>query len=337
MSRIEGALQTLSKKNVADQSGSSLLQLPDELRLLILRELLFSEEPLLHELKYPRSARYDGTKKPKRSRNSTGQFLTAEVRGYHLYPAVLATCQTLWYEGSPIFYKENVIVVRIYHAGNSKLRIDFRPFKICILLDTAHGDTIEPAFLVCARKFAKFRLNIFDYVIHSHLPAVAKALVVLAPLLQDKEVQFKVDTFHRNANISEQVVENLKSLRALRCSKFFILANRSSRHLPELSDIVKTVTSNEPAINLLPSLESVEQLREFLFAGNAMIRGQLSTHPDTIQRKFNLLRRAACTLESETYNRVRRDLLELYRSCTQGLLLHAESFAGDDEVARDTR
>ncbi|KAK5938800.1 hypothetical protein PMZ80_008992 [Knufia obscura] len=121
-----------------DQAQSPLLQLPAEIRLMILREVLLSPAPLSERASYEKPCKQwcqpkkeiQPRKKSKRtslprkakekqkaivetsdgeSEDEAKEVKTKLVAGYNLAPAILRTCQALLIEGWPVLYEGNIL------------------------------------------------------------------------------------------------------------------------------------------------------------------------------------------------------------------------------------
>ena len=79
------------------QKSSSLLTLPPEIICCILQELLVSAEPLRGRLHRPYAA----------------NFFRATPESYHLYPAILQTCHSLYSAGWSLLYGKNILCLEI--------------------------------------------------------------------------------------------------------------------------------------------------------------------------------------------------------------------------------
>jgi hypothetical protein len=94
-----------------------LMKLPAEIRLKILRELLWQPEPLkitremhnLHPL--PISAQF---LYPSNAREHYYGTYFVETTNYAFHPAILAVCRKLNEEGRPVLYEENIVDVTVY-------------------------------------------------------------------------------------------------------------------------------------------------------------------------------------------------------------------------------
>lgn len=112
----------------ANQGYSRLLSLPAEIRVKIWQELLVADGPISRRTLY--------LVENKGVPLSNGPSITsyAVVRGYHLTPAILRTCQMLYTEARPTLYEDNT------------LRIDFTAGTV------AYGERLT-ARPVCMARF----------------------------------------------------------------------------------------------------------------------------------------------------------------------------------------
>lgn len=98
-------------RQAANQQQSSLMQLPAEIRVMILRSVLVADEPLTTKSTYPDPA----FQPPRSKRDNRGRFVAQKARnvqGYRLYPHVLGACQNLLREAFDLLYKQNTLVLR---------------------------------------------------------------------------------------------------------------------------------------------------------------------------------------------------------------------------------
>ncbi|KAK5941494.1 hypothetical protein PMZ80_006773 [Knufia obscura] len=141
---IPGLTPSLPHKS---QACSPLMQLPAEIRLMILRELLVSEttfnkrstydkpiplvlpkKPVAQPTKQPsktKAVRVSLPRKAKKVAASPGKkekvttpTRQTKVRGYNLYPAVLSTCQQLLFEAWPLLYGNNTLGIYMTPTWN---------------------------------------------------------------------------------------------------------------------------------------------------------------------------------------------------------------------------
>jgi hypothetical protein len=91
-----------------------LMKLPAEIRLKILRELLWHPQPLARETReisnLPPFVPYLAL--PMRTQPRS---YVVEQTNYSFYPAILAVCRQLNEEGSPVLYEENTVDVTVYY------------------------------------------------------------------------------------------------------------------------------------------------------------------------------------------------------------------------------
>lgn len=144
----------------ADQKTSKLLQLPAEVRTMILRELLVSNEPL-----------------PARRLESEGKDEHgAQTETSKLHIAVLCACQMLCKEGYPVLYNENVLTIISRAPQPKKAEFFTDPvqkfwiarFGECSFTSGSAKNAIIVAFIARFGKFVLFvlpelGLSFFDF------------------------------------------------------------------------------------------------------------------------------------------------------------------------------
>jgi len=152
----------------ASPEQSRLLRLPVELRVVILRQLLLTENPIARPQTYVRQIYNKPLERP---RNSRGQFqkrtIDRIVDGHHLTLAVLMVCRLLLEEGRPILYEENRLMIQVY-AGRSYMRYNRYTFVYALNDELAseprHASGLtEPGLALLSRfKHVQIELNV-DY------------------------------------------------------------------------------------------------------------------------------------------------------------------------------
>lgn len=113
--------QVIPSLPCGSQSLSRLLQLPAELRLMVLRDLLVQSTPIDMRESYdhPYIVHNKG-----RERDARGRFVKqtwkAIVSGYRLTPSIISTCQHLFHEALPVLYLENNLRIDIQMYWNQR-------------------------------------------------------------------------------------------------------------------------------------------------------------------------------------------------------------------------
>lgn len=319
--------------SVASQAQSPLMQLPAEIRLLILRELLLSSKPLAERQTYTKQGLRLPSGAP--TRDVEGQFLEKSVMmasGHRLTPAILVACQLLLSEGWPVLYEENTLAIQLFSGSRPRTEdhawYNYNRVSIDALggIGTFEGGILwtrsaSPARALISRfknlhislnaKYATSVKSLFGY---EHF---ANAVRTIAPLLTASCVELAViDQSSRLS--SSQLRRQLKVFQILRCKHFKI--NGTSLVKCALDDIdnaktvqtiESTITSDRPVVLLYKVVrklwETVQLLDEFYMTVNDYPgRGWLSDFEDKIDN-------AVMDYDSETLFQLRGELFSRLR------------------------
>lgn len=108
------------------QARASLLYLPAELRLIILRHLLTAKQAIVDEPQIVGKCLHKAGMRPRSVPPLTSQDRLCEWLGLacrhdyqsrvfsDLHPAILATCRQMYSEGRPLLYTENTIRITLF-------------------------------------------------------------------------------------------------------------------------------------------------------------------------------------------------------------------------------
>lgn len=253
------------------------MQLPVEIRVMILRSVLVHDGPLRARNWYGEKKHPKVPPKKRRYMRSVRERKEEVAESYELSPEILATCQTLFNEGYPLLYSSNTLGLQICegdidfvgsfqemprHCGCGTVNCQGGMFMyaipyVCTRMDDPHAATISTIL----KKFDKVHIDInneaMDFAPDEDgfydVPVVRQVLLKLADRLQNKAVQVKFINPNR-ASHAKRVEEQLAELMLLRCKEFKIL----NTDLPEAeaSTVAAVVTSDRPIFNLYEMLQN---------------------------------------------------------------------------------
>jgi len=257
---------------IASQELSPLMQLPAEIRLMILRELLLSSKPIAERKVYIKQRFQPPSEAP--LRNAKGQFLgksTTMSSGYRLTPAILSVCQLLLREGWPILYEENTLAIQVYsgprpHNGRGCLRC-FGPICIfiyaldakCMFEEPRCPRLTTPARALITR-FKKLHIDLNAQCGTSvqrseHYKLSTNMVSKINPFLTDSCLQLAIIGWS-SAQSSSRLRGQLKIFQLLRCKEFKIFgtslmdgASNDIEHAATIKAIESIVTSDCPISN----------------------------------------------------------------------------------------
>lgn len=199
----------------ADQSGSLLIGLAAELKDMILKYLLETDEIIGEPVKY-RLPSSQG----KRNKNGKGKKLS--VSGFRLYPAILATCQQLHLEGQDTLYANKILVANVFINNkdlqtekNSGFRANCRAYnshKKGYLVGAQAAEDV--AFSTFFSRFSQYELHLEDNGSRDHIDLVETAVKCLASYVEGKVVHLTIKGSYRKWI--------WQTLLPLRCKQFTI-------------------------------------------------------------------------------------------------------------------
>lgn len=108
----------------------SLMRLPAELRLMVLRDLLILHMPIASREIEPEPLRPRGKRRAqKRERDVRGRFVSVPFQSYLATLAIIRTCQQLFSEALLILYHENTLAIETT-IGASPRSITWSPWTL---------------------------------------------------------------------------------------------------------------------------------------------------------------------------------------------------------------
>lgn len=273
-SQIQHFNRTTFTQPINDQSGSSLLSLPAEIRLMILRYLLTTDLIIDKRISYEHSP-------PHRRRDAKGRRKKYDPvnAGYKLNPAILASCQLCLLDGRPLLYEENTL--SIYMSINSPSYSSYRmdqaqgQLRLSTPVISSNGSYIVKSsapdnvrFLNFVKLFRRYELQVSDRallekILLDDIESLGLAMQELAPIVQAKEIRFVVrssDSFNFDpTSRGMKLVDGLKTLQFLRCSRFSLESNDKSINEPYedlFAKIRDVVNSNTKIKSLMKCYEA---------------------------------------------------------------------------------
>lgn len=242
------------------QQGSRLIQLPAEIKLMILRLLLVHDGPLRARNWYGEKPH---PKVPKEARQFARRLREADEEvavSYNLSPEILATCQTLYHEGYPLLYKNNTLGIQICEGREYNARRDRQCG--CGTLNCEGGVFVYAIPYVCAepdqphykatstigrllQKFDKLHIDINDEGYSTVV--LRKCLSYIQEVAWFKRVQVKyIGDLDLEHSSNKKAV--LPHLTLIRCNELIVL--NPEFLASEVSRITAIVTGHSQVVDL---------------------------------------------------------------------------------------
>jgi hypothetical protein len=197
------------------------MKLPAEIRLMILRELLWQPEPL----------RKIG------HRSWHEEVVRVEATNYAFYPAILATCRKLNEEGCTVLYEENTVDVIFFGYA-----FDYNQYRIDWM---GYAPDLEWVSESLSQRAWKLRIKV-DVYPQIYVPAdiVRSGLRDLVKILQANPQWCSLDIRLEREELDEEVLRPFGILRRLR---HVDVTGVSPQFAAELSELMK---SDSPVTDL---------------------------------------------------------------------------------------
>jgi len=298
------------------------MRLPSELRLMILRELLVNEQPLLDRTRYEAKKSNEAAKDTEDpcdlpAAEGDGLFFakTQFVSGYELNPAILRACQQLYAEGRPVLYAENIIGLRVCSSDRNKFIIHrgdiktLTPWSISLPaynmgqytenMRLLHKREIE--FVSCFKSF-----HIALYITHDRTPTRFPRLAIrcLAPAMTDSTVCIHVHEMDPVDDASILCFSKVFNL--IRCKALSFIGVPETT-TSQTKHIVATATGTSPVVDLVVQLDQIwdrPSLRYFMCGGGYDF-GFLTW----VRQKPCALETATMDCNSETFCKLKSELI----------------------------
>jgi len=343
------------------QQQSRLLCLSAELRLMILRELLVHPGAIKAREEYEKSDtnKMSTTPEPttdqsanevmgrsktpevEQSQNRIEQSVK-EVQGYHLTPAILRTCQILFWEGLPLLYSENTLGLNgnktqfcgsiLAYGRDPMLVIDAHDGNILIDMEWNYGPGFwNSKMLNDAQKFAaRFSRFEIDMPIDES-QFVGSRLRKFISKLQSRLI--KSNSFvhikladagnSQNAKLARNII---KKFTVVRCKEFRVTGCGCGEELSK--EVAELVMSDKPIINLGNSLARLNQIRNYLLL--------VSKVNEPAHELFGVLVQAVDNIDVEAFEATRSKILELFRAEIEKLNKMQDGVFKDDTWRLDS-
>lgn len=306
------------------QSSSRLLQLPAELRLMVLRNVLVRHDSIYARESYdhPYLAHNKG-----RERDAKGRFVKqarqATVSGYRLTPSIIRTCQRLFHEALHVLYHENNLRIDIQMYWNqtaidSGLRQPNDAQILFSMLDsgkllqfigphTVVNETLEQFAL----RFRRFVIVVRDNATPQHLLRLRILLKLLQPVFTSSSIEVTICNSYCSVSSTFQPI--LESGRHLQLMKSFTLLRCSKFQFTRLSDpaavaVRDTIMGSTPTVNLSDFDANPVLILNVLL-------DCLSHRPNRNQELHSLkdrLTEAVANIDVNTFLQTRFDILRLW-------------------------
>lgn len=246
------------------------MQLPAELRLMVLRYLLVRTSPISSRDSYDHPYKvHDGQRDRTEQGRSIKLSQTSVVSGYHLTPSIICTCRQIFNEAFPILYNENTLEIDIttnwvrapiiYPFSRANLQVNTGIRAKATILDQESivqhngydGWKQSETLRQIATRFHSFVVTIDTIPDRSHTNQIRYMLHLLNPVFLASNVQVIVNTHDHTAAPTPIIPANDQIRLAMpfilwRCSNFRFTNLRA----PGVLAVQDIVTSTEPTIDL---------------------------------------------------------------------------------------
>lgn len=248
------------------QPLSRLVQLPAELRLMILRDLLVRCGSICARELYdhPYLVHNKG-----RERDSKGRFVKqpriSVVSGHYLTPSIIRTCQHFFHEALPVLYRENSLQIDIQTCWNRSGLISGprQPSEAQVMLSMLDSTnlvnilgphtTMNQTLQQLAHRFRNFVIVVKGDAGPQHLPRLRVLLTKLQPMFISSNIEVIIcNSYSPTSSTIQPILEVgrhlqlIKSFTLLRCAKFHF--TRPSD--PAAVAIQDTIMGCTPIVNL---------------------------------------------------------------------------------------
>lgn len=305
------------------------MQLPAEVRLMVLRYLLVRGTPIASRELYshPYSVHNKG-----RERDGRGRFVKqtrkATVSGYHFTPSIIRTCQQLSGEALHVLYHCNTLQVHISMDALYRYSHMAEPLRSDGILDTQHfasriqihngvffpyrsGERwiLNEDFNKTANQFKSFMIKVeISNPCPLALAHLRGSLKVIAQSLFIKEVKVTIVQHPGNsrARTPKQLFQLTKAFEVVRCSDFQFISLSD----PTAISVQNIITSNTPVVDL----------EEFMRRPGELVRKTMA-NPGSGPAKLNKCRELKARLidsigdiDVGSFLQVRLEILRMWRS-----------------------
>lgn len=248
------------KLRASEQQDSPLMQLPFEIRTMILRLLLVHDGPL-------RGRKQQDTEQLERTPYNRWERVARQsneelCRPYKLNPALLATCQRMFEEGTSLLYDCNTIGLQFNARGVILYAI---PDKMVRRWDQdAQVHFIDAWVVELLSRFDKIHIDVDCRWVDDL--EINMTILHMSEILRDKHVQVQFlntdcgDFYWTDPEVVMQ--DQLDFFQLTRCKAFEVLhASSTELDASKVSAVVDVVTSLSPIVNLWPSLHDFREYR----------------------------------------------------------------------------
>lgn len=319
---------------VADQSNSRLMQIPSEIRLMILREVLHSQMPVAQRQVYevnkmnlrskpveipevlqkrtrvslPRNAKnLEAAEMPESKKKRAKKVL-----GYRLSPHILRTCQSLLREGWPLLYGENTVVLNAYPdpSYDNYRSISFGAHFTIPAFRSDPAASNGGGFWIFGDDAKRFVMKFSKVQIELHFQrgiiwydGLRRLVTELGQVVSGSTVLVR---FVGQADFSDgDVLRCFRAFQLVRCKSFKVL-DAPDALSSAIKSITETITSDTSVIDLWPSLAKMNRLRGYLYLNTKVT--------NTYQFVFDMwreLEEAARNFDTERFCQVKGQLVNM--------------------------
>lgn len=236
----------------SDHSQSHIIQLPDEVKIMMLRLLLLHSGILGTRARHASASYSKDLEDEKLKRQGTRRQSEEIVASYDLSPAILATCQNLYRLGWPILYGSNTLGLQVWVPYTSCISVYAVP-EMMMEGNDPSGRMSGPkgSFSKLLAKFQNIHLDVQTN--RGDPTSLRDLIIVMAASLSSKNLRVKFfdEDFDKDFDDdleSAELNDHVGFLALLRCKTFTILGCEASESM--LSRVTKTVVSNRPVLDL---------------------------------------------------------------------------------------
>ena len=308
------------------------MRLPAELRFMILRKLLLSEQPLADRRRYPGKnsssvTRYDrSTSESLETRIGSSKTASVPqlVSGYGLDPTILQTCQKLSTECWQMLYGENTTGLRISY-------LDFHPFSLSWGPERLESAISLPAYRVGSNSKGRLRtaraLNEkeVDFALrftHFHFeldmtyggsrpfePEVLRPMLrALASNTTNSTITARIAC--REEGDGDSIMVFAKAFKIVRC-RALSFSGMPDTLASDIEDIVATATGTTPIVDLRERYDHILSHSAIRYFTHSLGNGQ---KPGSVlnawaDRKITALRTAVVDCDASTFDGVIAEII----------------------------
>lgn len=309
------------------QQHSSLLRLPSEIRLSVLRLLLLAEKSLFNKGKHvitkldpPGSSKRRHSTHRSRRKESWKEHSPIVRHGYGLDSQIICVCQQMWREGWSVLYKENVLGIDIHatkkeanvltlHGGTQAWIPAYQTNAVLeprkskdYWYDSRSNNTGSTPETFC-KNFRRCHIKldvgpVMDFSYEDLREIILKLRSTLSMSCLTLELS------HHSERTASRILQHVKLLLLFRAQSLHIQYNGNLAVRRQLTQIADTVAGNSKVCDIPKCFNAVKDdqaVRKFLYSDNMAPKQWASV-------KMQMLKDAARDFSKETFEKIKDEL-----------------------------